>query len=156
MTKAKPAWASEDSTYVFQKLHFNTSLPSFHTTSTKPKTTLEDYYADIPKTLIKRIYAKYYLDFVLLGFSSEMVSKIVNLGTNEPSNYQSIMVLKSIRARNLSQYRKAINKLLNRLVSIAQKVIPRYAVPYRAYLFLGISNAAFVINPRRPQSFNYR
>ena len=32
-----------------------------------------------------------YLDFVLLGFSSSMVSKIVNLGTDEPSNYRNKM-----------------------------------------------------------------
>lgn len=54
--------AGDDSTYVFNKLHFNTSLPSFHTTSkTKssgPKNTMEEFYAEIPKALIKKIYAK--------------------------------------------------------------------------------------------------
>ena len=55
--------AGDDSTYVFNKLHFNTSLPSFYTTSkTKssgPKKTMEEFYAEIPKALIKKIYAKY-------------------------------------------------------------------------------------------------
>ena len=55
--------AGDDSTYVFDKLHFNTSLPLFHTTSkTKssgPKKAMEEFYAEIPKALIKKIYAKY-------------------------------------------------------------------------------------------------
>ena len=59
----EPIKAGEDSTYVFNKLHFNTSLPSFHTTSktksSAPKRNIEEFYADIPKALIKKIYAKY-------------------------------------------------------------------------------------------------
>ena len=84
----------EDSAYVFKQLNFNTSLPGDKSNSAKTKKTpeksekqLEDYYKSIPKDLIKKVYAKYYLDFVLFGFSSSMVSKIVYSGIDEPSNY---------------------------------------------------------------------
>ena len=90
----EPFKADEDSAYVFEKLCFNTSLPSFHLSSTTkgpPKRPMEDYFAEIPKALIEKVYAKYYLDFVLLGFSSEMVSKFYNLGTDQPSNYKNKM-----------------------------------------------------------------
>ena len=82
--------SEEDSAYVFKKLNFNTSLPAvINTSKTKknPRKQLEEYYKNIPKALIKKVYAKYYLDFVLLGFSSSMVLEIVNSGTDEPSNY---------------------------------------------------------------------
>ena len=82
--------SEEDSAYVFKKLNFNTSLPAvINTSKTKknPRKQLEEYYKNIPKALIKKVYAKYYLDFVLLGFSSSMVSQIVDSGTDEPSNY---------------------------------------------------------------------
>ena len=69
--------SQEDSEYVFQKLNFNTSLPGLINTRKNEEKTkkysrkqLEDYYRNIPKALIKKVYAKYYLDFVLLGFSS--------------------------------------------------------------------------------------
>ena len=67
---------------------------------------MEDYYAEIPKALIEKVYAKYYLDFVLLGFSSEMVSNIHNLGTDEPSNYKNKMVYKNEPYKNRSLHRK--------------------------------------------------
>ena len=41
----------------------------------------------IPKPLIKKIYAKYYLDFVLYGFSSDSVQAIVDVGIEEKSDY---------------------------------------------------------------------
>ena len=83
----------EDSAYVFKQLNFNTSLPGLINSSKtkknpeKSKKQLEDYYKSIPKDLIKKVYAKYYLDFVLFGFSSSMVSQIVNSGIDKPSNY---------------------------------------------------------------------
>ena len=84
----------QDSAYIFKQLNFNTSLPGDKSNSAKTKKTpeksekqLEDYYKSIPKDLIKKVYAKYYLDFVLFGFSSSMVSKIVYSGIDEPSNY---------------------------------------------------------------------
>ena len=67
---------------------------------------MEDYYAEIPKALIEKVYAKYYLDFVLLGFSSEMVSNIHYLGTDEPSNYKNKMVYKNEPYKNRSLHRK--------------------------------------------------
>ena len=80
--------AQEDSEYVFKELEFDARLPAEpnHANGTVNKT-LEDYYKDIPKSLIKKIYAKYYLDFVLYGFSTESVEAIVNVGTEKPSNY---------------------------------------------------------------------
>ena len=115
--------SQEDSDYVFRQLNFNTSLPGLintrkndEKTKKNPRKQLEDYYKNIPKALIKKVYAKYYLDFVLLGFSSgrfpnwyqqdgalsqsqdglelsvlkpnsAMVSQVVNSGTDVPSNY---------------------------------------------------------------------
>ena len=98
--------SQEDSAYVFEELNFNTSLPSvINSSKTKknPRKQLEEYYKNIPKALIKKVYAKYYLDFVLFGFSSSMVSEIVNSGTDEPSNYtrmSSYLYDDSIRFRN--------------------------------------------------------
>ena len=84
--------AAEDSEYVFSQLNFKTSLPSFHSSSKNgsSKTPLEDYYKNIPKALIKKIYSKYYLDFVLFGFSPASVRNILEAGTKEPSNYSYI------------------------------------------------------------------
>ena len=45
-----------------------------------------------------------YLDFVLLGFSSKMVSEIVNSGTGETSNYRNKM--KNSFDKTNTQYRK--------------------------------------------------
>ena len=45
-----------------------------------------------------------YLDFVLLGFSSKMVSEIVNSGTDETSNYKNKM--KNFFVKTNTQYRK--------------------------------------------------
>lgn len=45
-----------------------------------------------------------YLDFVLLGFSSKMVSEIVNSGTDETSKYNNKM--KNFFAKTDTQYRK--------------------------------------------------
>ena len=84
--------AAEDSESVFSQLNFNTSLPSFHSSSKNGSSTkpLEDYYKNIPKALIKKIYSKYYLDFVLFGFSPASVRNILEAGTKEPSNYSYI------------------------------------------------------------------
>ena len=79
--------AVEDSEYVFGQLNFNTGLPSFHSSSKSSKRPLEDYYRNIPKDLIKKVYSKYYLDFVLFGFSPVSVRRILEAGTDEPSNY---------------------------------------------------------------------
>lgn len=102
----------EDSAYVFKQLNFNTSLPGLINGSKtkknpeKSKKKLEDHYKSIPKDLIKKVYAKYYLDFVLFGFSSSMVSQIVNSGIDEPSNYTKTSKYlwdNSIRFRNSYQ-----------------------------------------------------
>ena len=79
----------EDSEYVFSQLNFNIRLPSFHSSSKNGSTKrpLEHYYKNIPKALIKKIYSKYYLDFVLFGFSPASVMNILEAGTEEPSNY---------------------------------------------------------------------
>lgn len=84
--------AAEDSEYVFSQLNFKTGLPSFHSSSKNGSSTkpLEDYYKNIPKALIKKIYSKYYLDFVLFGFSPASVRNILEAGTKEPSNYSYI------------------------------------------------------------------
>ena len=81
------SFATEDSEYVFQQLDFDAKLPLFHSSSKTSKKPLEDYYKNIPKELIKKIYAKYFLDFVLFGFSPDSVQSIVNAGTDEPSKY---------------------------------------------------------------------
>ena len=61
---------------------------------------------EIPKSLIKKIYAKYYLDFVLYGFSTDSVQAIVNVGIEETSNYS----FKSKLVDQFAQYRKVIYK----------------------------------------------
>ena len=62
--------------------------------------------ADIPKSLIKKIYAKYYLDFVLYGFSTDSVQAIVDVGIEEPSHYS----FNSEKVEEFAQYRKVIYK----------------------------------------------
>ena len=79
--------AAEDSEYVFSQLNFSTRLPSFHSSSKSSQKPLEAYYRNIPKDLIKKVYSKYYLDFVLFGFSPLSVRRILAAGTNEPSDY---------------------------------------------------------------------
>ena len=81
--------AVEDSEYVFSQLNFNTRLPSFHSSSKNgsSKKPLEEYYKNIPKALIKKVYSTYYLDFVLFGFSPASVRNILEAGTDGPSNY---------------------------------------------------------------------
>ena len=95
--------AQEDSQYVFEALEFDTRLP-YEPNHTEVKggvkKTLEDYYADIPKSLIKKTYAKYFLDFVLLGFSTDSVQAIVDAGTDEPSDYS----YKSYQGFNSSEF----------------------------------------------------
>ena len=61
---------------------------------------------EIPKSLIKKIYAKYYLDFVLYGFSTDSVQAIVNVGIEETSNYS----FKSKLVDQFAQYRKVMYK----------------------------------------------
>ena len=61
---------------------------------------------DIPKSLIKKIYAKYYLDFVLYGFSTDSVQAIVDVGIEEPSDYS----FNSEEVEEFAQYRKVIYK----------------------------------------------
>ena len=73
---------------MFEKLEFNARLPAVHNHAEgEVNKALEDYHKDISKSLIEKIYAKYYLDFVLFGFSLESVKAMVDIGTEEPSNY---------------------------------------------------------------------
>ena len=98
--------AQEDSQYVFDELELNARLPAVHN-HVERGMTLEDYYKDIPKSLTKKIYAKYYLDFVLYGFSTESVEAIVNIGTEEPSNY-SYTSYKGFNSSEFNQHRNVI------------------------------------------------
>ena len=100
--------AQEDSKYVFEELEFNSRLPTVHNHAKgEVKKALEDYYKEIPKSLIKKIYAKYYLDFVLYGFSTESVKAMVDIGTEEPSNY-SYKSHKRFDINEFNQHRKVI------------------------------------------------
>ena len=107
--------AAEDSEYVFSQLNFKTGLPSFHSSSKNGSSTkpLEDYYKNIPKALIKKLYAKYFLDFVLLGFSPDSVQSIVNAGTDEPSDY-SFETFSGFNSSIFSQSRKVISLIFMR------------------------------------------
>ena len=62
--------------------------------------------ADIPKTLIKKLYSKYYLDFVLYGFSADSVQAIVDVGIEGTFNYS----FKSKLVDEFAQYRKVMYK----------------------------------------------
>ena len=94
--------AAEDSEYVFSQLNFSSRLPTFHSSSKSSKKPLEDYYRSIPSDLIKKVYSKYYLDFVLFGFSPLSVRRILDAGTDEPSEYS----LKSnINVAEFEQYK---------------------------------------------------
>lgn len=53
-----------------------------------------------------------YLDFVLLGFSSAMVSKTVSSGTDETSNYQHKMSTGLIKTSSLTQYRERYHQMV--------------------------------------------
>ena len=53
-----------------------------------------------------------YLDFVLLGFSSAMVSKTVSSGTDETSNYQNKMNTDRFKTSSLTQYRKRYPEMM--------------------------------------------
>ena len=105
-------FANDDSEYVFQQLNFDAKLPSFHQSSKSTKKTIDEYYkkALIPKALIKKVYAKYYLDFVLFGFSPDSVKTIVDAGTDEPSEY-SFKTYKGFDSQIFSQNRKVIYRL---------------------------------------------
>ena len=103
--------ANEDSEYVFQQLDFDAKLPHFHQSSKSTKKSLEDYYKNIPKALIKKLYAKYFLDFVLFGFSPDSVKSIVDAGTDEPSEY-SFSTNKGFDKTIFKQFRKVIVRAL--------------------------------------------
>ena len=103
--------AEEDSEYVFQQLDFDAKLPLFHQSSKSTKKSLEDYYRNIPKALIKKLYAKYFLDFVLFGFSPDSVKSIVDAGTDEPSEY-SFSTNKRFDKTIFKQFRKVILRAL--------------------------------------------
>ena len=84
--------AEVESNFVFEALKFNTHLPADHGSSslkskvkTTQKPTTAERYKSIPiKTLID-IYRKYYLDFVVFGFSADSVLEVINpkLATSE-------------------------------------------------------------------------
>ena len=101
------SFAKDDSEYVFQQLDFDAKLPIFHSSSKTSKKTLEDYYENIPKELIKKLYAKYFLDFVLFGFSPDSVQSIVDAGIEEPSEY-SFKSYEGFNSSIFSQSRKVI------------------------------------------------
>ena len=71
---------------------------------------------EIPKSLIKKIYAKYYLDFVLYGFSTDSVQAIVNVGKEDTSNYS----FKSKLVDEFAQYRKVMHKKQKRELNPVQ------------------------------------
>ena len=64
----------DDAEYIFKKLNFTTRLPKSHKSSQKPKKRpkVAYYYQNLPKSAVKEIYRKYYLDFVTFGFSAEL------------------------------------------------------------------------------------
>ena len=101
------SFAKDDSEYVFQQLDFDAKLPIFHSSSKSSNKPLEDYYKNIPKELIKKLYAKYFLDFVLFGFSPDSVQSIVNAGIEEPSEY-SFESYSGYNSSIFSQSRKVI------------------------------------------------
>ena len=61
--------------------------------------------------MIKKLYAKYFLDFVLFGFSPDSVKSIVDAGTDEPSEY-SFSTNKRFDKTIFKQFRKVILRAL--------------------------------------------
>ena len=81
--------AALESKFVFDKVGFNTELPPNHGTSaskskqTVPKLTTADHYATVPYQTVIEIYRKYYLDFVLFGFSADSVLDVVHASSQK-------------------------------------------------------------------------
>lgn len=81
--------AKAESEFIFEKIGFNTHLPPNHGSSTlksssaqKRKPTTAENYKEIPVKTIIDIYRKYYLDFVLFGFSAETVIEVVQMANS--------------------------------------------------------------------------
>ena len=89
--------ADAESEFVFEKVGFNTHLPPNHGSSatskswtakptqkpTSKKPTTAELYKQIPVKTIVDIYRKYYLDFVLFGFSAETVVEVVQMASDQ-------------------------------------------------------------------------
>ena len=73
-TKERLENIGDDAEYIFKKLNFTTRLPNSHKSSQKPKKRpkVASYYSNLPRSAVKQIYRKYYLDFVTFGFSAEL------------------------------------------------------------------------------------
>ena len=102
--------AEVESNFVFNALNFNTYLPNDHGSSmlkntwmkgkTTQKPTTAERYKSVPIKTIIDIYRKYYLDFVVFGFSADSVLEIINhpslerLDFNDQGNEEAIKYMK--------------------------------------------------------------
>ena len=72
---------ASQSKFIFEKLGYKARLPT-KIVSGIDKSNLKSYfknpYKNVPKSGVQEVYRKYYLDFVLLGFTADEVLKTVN------------------------------------------------------------------------------
>ena len=69
------------SKFIFEKLGYKARLPT-KIVPAIDKSALKNYfqnpYKNVPKSDVQEVYRKYYLDFVLLGFTADEVLETVN------------------------------------------------------------------------------
>ena len=65
------------SKFIFEKLGYKARLPK-KKPSRRDKSHIENPYKNVPKSGVKEVYRKYYLDFVLFGFTADEVMETVN------------------------------------------------------------------------------
>ena len=68
---------ASQSEFIFEKLGYKARLPK-KKQSNRDKSHVENPYKNIPKFGVQEVYRKYYLDFVLLGFTADEVLETVN------------------------------------------------------------------------------
>ena len=97
------ATAEQDSKYIFDLLSFKTHLPMRHDSSSDHSNSLSHYYRNIPKSVLKAVYSKYFLDFVLFDFNTDQVEKIIESGNDEKYDVNSRLL-----QSKLSEFRKLL------------------------------------------------
>ena len=72
---------ASQSKFIFEKLGYKARLPTTIVSGIDKsdlKSYLKNPYKNVPKSDVQEVYRKYYLDFVLLGFTADEVLKTVN------------------------------------------------------------------------------
>ena len=76
---------ASQSKFIFEKLGYKARLPTKIGSNPKVdigksglKSYLKNPYKNVPKSGVQEVYRKYYLDFVLLGFTADEVIETVN------------------------------------------------------------------------------